>query len=131
MTKKTKKDKKNKAATLPAAEENVAGNAFGAVGQMLGMLVILSLGALIGREVHRYEVQHTDELRIKQLIEALEKKPVHVEIHPLVPFRVPPNRVPPKTNTRPLDKLTIVRKDSLLCLSPLPNRNPINVHQRY
>lgn len=94
-------------------------------------VVIFSLGILIGREVYRYEVQDIDDSRIRQLIEALEKKPVHVEIHPLVPFRVPPNRVPPKTNTRPLDKLTIVRKDSLLCLSPLPNRNPINVHQRY
>ena len=99
MTKKTKKDKKNKAATLPAAEENVAGNAFGAVWQMLGMLVILSLGALLGREVHRYEVQHTDELRIKQLIEALEKKPIHLEIHPLVPFRVPPQSQPQPQNS--------------------------------
>lgn len=100
MTKKTKKDKKNKAAASPAAEENVAGNAFGAVGQMLGMLVILSLGALIGREVHRYEVQHTDELRIKQLIEALEKKPIHLEIHPLVPFRVPSQSQPQNSGGR-------------------------------
>ena len=64
---------------------------------LLLMLVVLSLGALVGREIHRYEVQHTDEVRIKQLIEALEKKPVELKVYPLVPFRVP---------DRPKDKIT-------------------------
>lgn len=94
-------------------------------------VILFSLGILIGREVYRYEVKHVDDNRVRQLIEALEKKPVRVEIHPLVPFRVPSNRVPPRMNTRPPDKLTIVRKDSSLCLSLLPNQNPINVHRRY
>ena len=58
-------------------------------------ILTLLLGALVGREIHRYEVKHVDDIRVKQLIEALEKKPVKVEIYPLVPFRVPPK---PLTN---------------------------------
>jgi len=88
----------------------------------LTMLTLL-LGALVGREIHRYEVKHVDDNRIKQLIEALEKKPVRVEIYPLVPFRVPSK---PLTNGT-LDKVTETSnqtscvEEDYLCLSNLPN----------
>lgn len=61
----------------------------GNVWTLLPVVALLSLGALIGREIHRYEVRYTDDIRIKQLIEALEKKPVELKVYPLVPFRVP------------------------------------------
>ena len=80
---------------------------------LLSMLLVLSLGALIGREIHRYEVQHVDDNRINQLIEALEKKPVELKVYPLVPFRVPP---------RPDDKITDTLDYSKenLCHLPCP-----------
>ena len=80
---------------------NLAENA----GFVLLMTIILSLGTLIGREIHRYEVQNTDEVRIRQLIEALEKKPVELKVYPLVPFRVPP---------RPSDKVTATRTPDMV-----------------
>ena len=72
-------------------------DSIGNIWTLLPAIALLSLGALIGREIHRYEVRYTDETRIKQLIEALEKKPVELKVYPLVPFRVP---------DRPKDKIT-------------------------
>ena len=75
---------------------------------VLSMTMVLSLGALIGREIHRYEVQHIDDTRIRQLIEALEKKPVELKVYPLVPFKVPARSNNNKmTGTRTPDMVSI------------------------
>jgi hypothetical protein len=55
----------------------------------LPVLLLLVLGALLGREVHRYEVKHIDDTRIRQLIEALEKKPTLIQMQPILPIPVP------------------------------------------
>jgi hypothetical protein len=55
----------------------------------LPVLLLLVLGALLGREVHRYEVKHIDDTRIRQLIEALEKKPTLIQMQPILPITVP------------------------------------------
>ena len=52
-------------------------------------LVILGLGILVGRESHRYQADQVDDARVKTLIEALEKKPTIIHMHPLLPFPVP------------------------------------------
>jgi len=53
------------------------------------VLSLLALGVLLGRETHRYEVQHVDDTRIRQLIEALEKKPTLIQMQPILPIPVP------------------------------------------
>ena len=91
-------------------------------------LILLTrlLGALIGREIHRYEVKHLDDIRIRQLIQALEKKPVKVEIYPLVPFRIPGPPSKPTTNGR-LDRVAKTSgpvsciEEDYLCPSNLRN----------
>ena len=94
----------------------------------LTMLTLL-LGALVGREIHRYEVKHVDDIRVKQLIEALEKKPVEIKIYPLVPFRVPSK---PLTNGT-LDKVTETSsqvsclEEDYLCPSNLPNGSRLDI----
>lgn len=52
-------------------------------------IVVLGLGILIGREQYRFQADRVDEGRIEVLIEALEKKPTIIHMHPLLPFPVP------------------------------------------
>jgi hypothetical protein len=52
-------------------------------------LVILGLGILVGRESYRYQADRVDDARVETLIEALEKKPTIIHMHPLLPFPVP------------------------------------------
>jgi hypothetical protein len=59
------------------------------VTSFFSVLSLLVLGVLLGRETHRYEVQHVDDTRIRQLIEALEKKPTLIQMHPVLPIPVP------------------------------------------
>jgi len=69
------------------------------------VLSLLVLGALLGREVHRYEVKHIDDTRIRQLIDALEKKPTLIQMRPILPIPVP---VP----VQPRERAPQIRKDN-------------------
>jgi len=52
-------------------------------------LIGAGLGILLGGEIVKYYTIRNDEVRIRLLIEALQNKPTHLHIHPLVPFPVP------------------------------------------
>ena len=65
-------------------------------------LIGAGLGILIGGEIVKYYTIRNDEVRIQLLIEALQNKPTHLHIHPLVPFPVPVPR------DAPLDEQNVI-----------------------
>ena len=65
-------------------------------------LIGVGLGILIGGEIVKYYTIRNDEVRIQLLIEALQNKPTHLHIHPLVPFPVPVPR------DEPLDEQNVI-----------------------